>query len=171
MIWVRMPFATCEPIECFSKVLNRTPLTCGLGIGKGPDVVFRVSFSIAIMSLVLSLKFWKQNNGVLTCFYATSHIWSWHSISWVVENCVFYWCTPGTWEFDTLATCGVIVSSPLANKVCSLFVLKGWKNCGMTTRVFLTLVIGFEPDVSPSVWITCLMANTQGVTITSFAMK
>jgi hypothetical protein len=44
--------------------------------------VFRVYFSIAIMSLVLSFKFWKLNNDVLTSFYATSHIWNWHSISW-----------------------------------------------------------------------------------------
>ncbi len=52
----RTPSTTCEPIECLSKVLDGTPITCGLGIGKGLDVEFRVSFSIIIMSLVLSFK-------------------------------------------------------------------------------------------------------------------
>jgi hypothetical protein len=69
--------------------------------------------------MVLNFKSWKQNNGVLISFWATSHIWSWHSISWSVENYVFSWCTCtlGTREFDALAACGVVVSSPLANKV------------------------------------------------------
>jgi len=52
----RMPFATCEPIKCFSKVLDGTLVACGLRIGRGPDVVFRVCFSTVIMSLVLSFK-------------------------------------------------------------------------------------------------------------------
>jgi hypothetical protein len=56
MIRLRMPFATCEPIECLSKVLDGTPVACGSEIGKGPDVVFIISFSIAIMSLVLNYK-------------------------------------------------------------------------------------------------------------------
>jgi hypothetical protein len=81
--------------------------------------VFRVSSNIAIMSLVFSFKFWKQNNDVFTNFCTTSCIWSWHSIRWSMENCVFSWCTciPGTQEFDVLPACGVVVSSPLANKV------------------------------------------------------
>jgi hypothetical protein len=76
--------------------------------------MFRVSFSIAIMSLVFSFKSWKLNNYVLISFCVTSRIWSWHSISWLMENCVFSWCTctPGTWKFDTLTTCGVVVSFP-----------------------------------------------------------
>ncbi len=82
VIRLRTPFTTREPIECLSKVLDGTHVACGSGIGRGPDVVFRVYFSIAIMSLVLSFKFWKLNNDVLTSFYATSHIWNWHSISW-----------------------------------------------------------------------------------------
>jgi hypothetical protein len=49
-----MPLITGELIECFSKVLDKTPVACGFGIGRELDVVFRVSFSIAIMSLVLS---------------------------------------------------------------------------------------------------------------------
>jgi hypothetical protein len=53
---LQMPSITRESIKCFSKVLDGTPITCGLRIGKGPDVVFRVSFSSAIMSLVLSFK-------------------------------------------------------------------------------------------------------------------
>ncbi len=53
---LRTPSTTHELIECLSKVLNGTPIACGLGIGRGPDVVFRISFSIAIMSLVLNFK-------------------------------------------------------------------------------------------------------------------
>ncbi len=52
----RMPSATHEPIECLSQVLDGTLVACGSRIGRGPDVVLRVSFSIAIMSLVLSFK-------------------------------------------------------------------------------------------------------------------
>jgi hypothetical protein len=37
----RMPFITHEPIECLSKVLDGTPIACGSGIGRGPNVVFR----------------------------------------------------------------------------------------------------------------------------------
>jgi hypothetical protein len=74
ILW--MPSPRCEPIECLSKVLDRTHVACGSGIGRGPDVMFRVSFSIAIMSSVISFKSWKLNNGVLTSFYTTSRIWS-----------------------------------------------------------------------------------------------
>jgi hypothetical protein len=58
-------------------------------------------------------------------------------------------CTPGTREFDALVACGVVVSSPFTNKVCSSFVLRGRKDYGMTVRAPLALVIGFEPDASP----------------------
>jgi hypothetical protein len=51
-----MPFATCEPIEYLSKVLDGTPVACGLRIVRRFDVMFRVSFNIVIMSLVLSFK-------------------------------------------------------------------------------------------------------------------
>jgi hypothetical protein len=44
--------------------------------------MFKVSFSTAIMYLVFSFKSWKLNNYVFTSFYTTSHIWSWHYISW-----------------------------------------------------------------------------------------
>jgi hypothetical protein len=70
------PSTTREPIECFSKVLDGTLVACGSRIGKGSDVVFKVSFNIVIMSLVFSFKSWKLNNGVLISFCATSHIWS-----------------------------------------------------------------------------------------------
>jgi hypothetical protein len=53
---LQMPSVTREPTECFSKVLDGTPITCGSRIGKGLDVVFRVSFSITIMSLMLNFK-------------------------------------------------------------------------------------------------------------------
>jgi len=53
---LRTPFATCEPIECLSKVLDGTSVACGSRIGRGPDVVFKVSSKIGIMSLVLSFK-------------------------------------------------------------------------------------------------------------------
>jgi hypothetical protein len=111
---LRTTFVTCELIKCLSKVLDGTLVACRLRIGRGPNVVFRVSFNIIIMSLVFSFKSWKLNNGVLTSFCATSHIWSWHSISWSMENCVFFRCTCtfGTREFDALATCGVVVSFP-----------------------------------------------------------
>jgi hypothetical protein len=52
-----MPFTTFELIECLSKVLDGTFVACGSRIGRGLDVVFKVSFKTAIMSLVLSLKF------------------------------------------------------------------------------------------------------------------
>jgi hypothetical protein len=118
------------------------------------------------MSLVFSFKSWKQNNGVLTSFWTTSYIWNQHSMSWSMENCVFSWCTCiiGTREFDALVACGVVVSSPFANKVRSSFVLRVQKDCGMTARVPLALVIGLEPDASPLVWITCLVAQTIGAT-------
>ncbi len=56
MTRLRTPFSTGEPVECLSKVLDGTPVACGLGIGGGPDVMLRVSSSIAIVSLVLSFK-------------------------------------------------------------------------------------------------------------------
>jgi hypothetical protein len=56
MTRLRTPSITREPIECLSKVLDGTSIACELGISKGPDVVFKVSFSIAIMSLVFSFK-------------------------------------------------------------------------------------------------------------------
>jgi hypothetical protein len=57
MTRLRTPSPTHEPIECLSKVLDGTPVACGLGISKRPDVMFMVSFSIAVMSLALSFKF------------------------------------------------------------------------------------------------------------------
>jgi hypothetical protein len=53
---LRTPFVTHEPIECLSRVLDGTPITCGLRISKRPNVVFKVSFSTIIMSLVFSFK-------------------------------------------------------------------------------------------------------------------
>jgi hypothetical protein len=47
-----------ELIKCLSKVLDGSLVACGSGIGRGPNVVFMVSFSTTIMSLVLSLKSW-----------------------------------------------------------------------------------------------------------------
>jgi hypothetical protein len=46
----RTLFATCEPIECLSKVLDETFIARGSKIGRRPDVVFKVSFSTTIMS-------------------------------------------------------------------------------------------------------------------------
>jgi hypothetical protein len=122
---------------------------------------------------VLSFKSWKLNNDVLTSFCATSCIWSWHSISWLMKNCIFSLCTctPRTREFDALASCGVVISSPLANKVFFSFVLRGWKDYGMTTWTPLALVIGLEPDANPLVWITCLMAKTMGARLASYVAK
>jgi hypothetical protein len=170
---LQMPSITHEPIEWLFKVLDRTFLACRLRIGKEPNVMFRISFSTIIMSLVLSFKSWKLNNGVLISFYATSRIWSWHSISWSMENCVFSWCTCtlGTQKFDALTTSGVVVSSPLANNVCSSFVLRGRKNYGMTIWAHLALVIGLEPDASPSIWTTYLVVETLGATLASCAAK
>jgi hypothetical protein len=90
---LRTPSITREQIECLSKMLDRTLVACGSGIGKGHDVVFMSSFSTAIMSLVLNFKSWKLINSVFTNFCTISRIWSWHSISWSVENCVFSSCT------------------------------------------------------------------------------
>ncbi len=53
---LRMSSTTCEPIACLSKVLDGTSVACGSGIGRGPDVVFKVSSKNAIMSMVLSFK-------------------------------------------------------------------------------------------------------------------
>jgi hypothetical protein len=166
------PFATREPIECPSKVLDGTFVALD-HVGRGPNVVFMVYFSIAIMSLVLNFKSWKLNNIVLTSFCAISRIWSWHSKRWSMENYVFSWCTciPRTQEFDALAACGVVVSPPFVSKVCSSSMLRGWKDCGMTTQAPLALVIGLELDVSPSIWITCLVAKTLHATLASCAAK
>ncbi len=166
-------FATREPIECLSKVLDGTPIACGSGISRRPDVVFRVSFSTAIMSLVFSFKSWKLNNSVFTSFCATSRIWSWQYISWSMENYVFSWCTciPRTRKFDALAACGVLVSSPLANKMRYSSVLRGRKDYGMIVQAPLVVVIGLEPSASPSVWITCLVVKTLGATLASCAAK
>jgi hypothetical protein len=70
-----------------------------------------------------------------------------------VENRVFSWytCTLGTRELDALAACGVVISSPLTNKVRSSFVLRRQKDCGMTAQAPLALVIGLEPNASPSI--------------------
>ncbi len=57
----------------------------------------------------------------------------------------------GHMNFNALIACGVVVSSPFANKVRSSSMLRGRKDCGMTARAPLALVIGLEPDVSPSV--------------------
>jgi hypothetical protein len=57
MTKLQTPSITIEPIERLSKVLDGTLIACGLGIGRGPDVVFKVYFSTTIMSLVLSFKF------------------------------------------------------------------------------------------------------------------
>jgi hypothetical protein len=94
-------------------------------------------------------------------------------MSWSVENCVFSWCTctPGTWEFDARIDCGVVVSSPFANKVHSSSVLRGRKDCGTTAQTPLALVIRLEPDVRPLVWITYLVVETLGATLTSYATK
>jgi len=53
---LQTPSTPCEPIECLSKVLDGTFITCGSGISKRLYVMFKVSFSTAIMSLVLSFK-------------------------------------------------------------------------------------------------------------------
>jgi hypothetical protein len=67
--------------------------------------------------------------------------------------------------------CGVIISSPLTNKVHFSSVLKGWKDCGMTAWAPQALVIGLEPDVSSLVWITYLVAENLGATLTSYVAK
>jgi len=86
---------------------------------------------------------------------------------------VFSWCTCTlrTWEFDALTACGVVVSSALANKVQSSSVLRGPKDCGMTARAPLALVIRLEPYASPLVWITYLMVETLGATLAFYAAK
>ncbi len=68
-----------------------------------------------------------------------------------MENCVCFLCrcTPVTREFDALIDYGVIVSSPLANKVFSSSMLRGRKDCGMIAQAPLALVIGLEPNASP----------------------
>jgi hypothetical protein len=89
--------------------------------------------------LVFNFKIWKLNNDVFTSFCAISRIWSWHSISWSMENYVFSWCpcTHGTWKFDGLIVCGVIVSSPFANKVHSFFCVERtkilWHDCSSSS--------------------------------------
>jgi len=51
-----MPIVTRELIEYLSKVLDGTPVACGSGIGRGPDVLFRISYNTVIMSMVLNFK-------------------------------------------------------------------------------------------------------------------
>jgi len=57
MTRLRTPSTTREPIECFYKVLDGTFVACGSGIGRGPNLVFKVFSGTTIMSLVLSFKF------------------------------------------------------------------------------------------------------------------
>jgi hypothetical protein len=57
MTRLRTPSATRELIECLSKVLDGTLITCGSEVGKGLNEVFKVSFSTVIMSLVLNFKY------------------------------------------------------------------------------------------------------------------
>jgi hypothetical protein len=135
------PFVTCEPIECLSKALDGTLVACGSWIDRGPGVVFKESFGTAIMSLVLSFKSWKLNNGVCTSFRPTSLIWNWHSISWSMENRVFSWCTciPGIREFDALATCGVVISSPPHQQSAFFFHVERmkrlWHDCSSSSNL------------------------------------
>ncbi len=56
MTKLQTPYVTVEPIEHLSKVLDGTPISYGSRIGRRPDVVFKVSFSTTIMSLVLNFK-------------------------------------------------------------------------------------------------------------------
>jgi hypothetical protein len=56
MTRLRTPSATCEPIKCLSKVLDGTSVTCGSRISRGPDVVFKVSSKITIMSVAFTLE-------------------------------------------------------------------------------------------------------------------
>jgi len=74
-------------------------------------------------------------------------------------------CTLGTREFDALAACGVIISSPFAKKVRSSSVLRGRKDCTMTAQAPLALEIGLELDANPSVEITSLVTETLGATL------
>jgi hypothetical protein len=60
-------------------------------------------------------------------------------------------CTPRTRKFDALIAYGVVVSSPLTNKVHSSSALREQKDCGMTVRTPLALVIELEPNASPLV--------------------
>ncbi len=60
-------------------------------------------------------------------------------------------CTLGTQEFDALIACGIVVSSPFANKVRFFSMLKRRKDYGMIIRAPLTLIIGLEPDANPLV--------------------
>jgi len=56
-----------------------------------------------------------------------------------------------TREFDALAACGALVSSPFINKVRSFFMLKGRKDYGRIVRAPLALVIGLQQNASPLV--------------------
>ncbi len=159
-----MPSTTHEPIECFSKVLDGTLVACGLRIGRGFDVMFKVSFSTTIMSLVLSFKCWKLINKCIhkfLCHFMHLKL-ALHKLMYMCLWDMKIWCP---------STCGVVVSSPLANKVRFSFVLRGLKDCGMTIQAFLTLIIGLEPYVSPLVWITYLMAETLNATLTFCVAK
>jgi len=66
--------------------------------------------------------------------------------------CVFLCtCIPRTRKFDALIACGVVVSSPLTNKVRSSSMLRERKDCGMNVRAPLALVIGLKLNANPSV--------------------
>jgi hypothetical protein len=127
------PSSTCELIECLSKVLDGTPVACGSKIGRRPNVMFRVSCSTATMSLVLNLKIKQQ------CIHKLLHHFMYLKLALHKlisgKNCVFSWCTCilGTREFDALTTCGVVVSSSLANKGAFFFYVERtkrlWHDC------------------------------------------
>jgi hypothetical protein len=167
-----MPYATREPIECLSKVLDGTFVACGSEISKGPNAVFKVSFNIKIMFMVLSFKSWKLNNGVLTNFCVISCNWLKLALHKLINGklCDFLMYM---YSWDTRIWCpsGVVVSSPLANKVHFFSMLRRQKDCVMTVRAHVTLVVGFEPYASPSIWITYLVAKALGATLTCCVMK
>jgi hypothetical protein len=72
------------------------------------------------------------------------------------------WCPNSLWCSSLL---------PFVNKVRFSSMLKGQKDCGMTVRAPLALVIGFEPDVSLLVWITYLVVEILNASVASYATK
>jgi len=173
MTKLRTPSTTCELIECLSKVLDGTPIAHGLGIGRRPDVVFRVFFCTTIMSLVLSFKSWKLNNSVPTSFWATSRIWSWHSISSSVENCVVFLMYMYSWDTKSWCLSSLWCSNflPPCQQGAFFFCVERTKKLWHDYSSSFSPSNGLEPDASPWVWFTCLVAETLGATLAFCAAK
>jgi len=117
---------------------------------------------------------------LFSLFFTWVHIWilqgvgsASNSISWYVENCVFFLMYMYSWDMKIWCPSSLWCSNflPPRQQGVLFFHVERTKNCGMTTWALLAIIIGLELDASPSVWIICLVAKTLGAILTSCATK